>query len=383
MNIERLNLLYSVHFSEQPTLFYAPGRINLIGEHTDYNEGFVLPAAIDKACYIAIAKNGTNGCNLVAHDLDERYSFDIESDLNPVEKGWVNYFLGVIQGFKSRGIQLSGFNLVVTSNVPLGAGLSSSAAIESSFGVALNELFDANFSLVEIAQIGQKAEHNYAGVMCGIMDQYASCLGKENQAILLDCRSLEHQLVPIDIEDYHLVLFDTKVKHNLASSEYNTRRRQCEQGVSIIQEKYPKVKSLRDVTVWMMKEFKSLMNPVVFKRCDYVVRENERVQAAVEMMRSGDVHTLGKLMFETHHGLSEDYEVSCSELDCLIDLAKENEHIIGARMMGGGFGGCTLNLVSANHIDEVIAEIERKYEQRTNSKPESYRVRVSDGAKKI
>ena len=226
MNRKDLIQIFGDHFNEKPILYRAPGRINLIGEHTDYNEGFVLPAAIDKAAYIAIANNGTKACNLVAHDLSEQFSFSVDDQLKPVDKGWANYFLGVVAGFKERGIHLSGFNLIVTSDVPLGAGLSSSAAIESSFAFALNDLFDAGFSLVELAQIGQKAEHNFAGVMCGIMDQYASCLGKEDQAILLDCRSLEHRLIPIELNSYSLVLFDTQVKHNLASSEYNTRRQQ-------------------------------------------------------------------------------------------------------------------------------------------------------------
>ena len=383
MSNDELKKIFGSYFSGEPELFSAPGRINLIGEHTDYNEGFVLPAAIDKAANVAIAQNGTSKCNLVAHDLDETYTFDIFDELKPVEASWVNYFIGVAQGFKDKGIALSGFNMVFTSNVPLGAGLSSSAALESSFSFALNDIFDCELSRVELAQIGQKAEHNYAGVKCGIMDQYASCLGKENHAILLDCRSLEHHLVPVELEDYSLVLFDTQVKHNLASSAYNTRREQCEQGVAMIQEKYPEVKSLRDVTVQQMQEFADSMDATVFKRCDYVVRENERVHAAVDVMRSGDVETLGKLMFKTHLGLTLKYEVSCEELDFLIKLAEENEHIIGARMMGGGFGGCTLNLVSTQYLDEVIEDIKSKYEQEMKSKPECYMVKISDGAKKL
>ena len=383
MSNDELKKIFGSYFSGEPELFSAPGRINLIGEHTDYNEGFVLPAAIDKAANVAIAQNGTSKCNLVAHDLDETYTFDIFDELKPVEASWVNYFIGVAQGFKDKGIALSGFNMVFTSNVPLGAGLSSSAALESSFSFALNDIFDCELSRVELAQIGQKAEHNYAGVKCGIMDQYASCLGKENHAILLDCRSLEHHLVPVELEDYSLVLFDTQVKHNLASSAYNTRREQCEQGVAMIQEKYPEVKSLRDVTVQQMQEFADSMDATVFKRCDYVVRENERVHAAVDVMRSGDVETLGKLMFKTHLGLTLKYEVSCEELDFLIKLSEENEHINGARMMGGGFGGCTLNLVSTQYLDEVIEDIKSKYEQEMKSKPECYMVKISDGAKKL
>ncbi|MGL1889618.1 MAG: galactokinase [Reichenbachiella sp.] len=380
---KEITALFHQYFEGAPLLAKSPGRINIIGEHTDYNDGFVMPAAIDKAAYVGITLNSSDKCKLVAHDLDETYEFDLKEELKPTEVGWANYFIGVLDGFKKKGVELAGFNMVFTSNVPLGAGLSSSAALESSFGFALNELFEVGFTLVELAQIGQMAEHNFAGVKCGIMDQYASCLGQENHAILLDCRSLEHTLIDLDIEGYELVLFNTKVKHNLGDSEYNVRRAQCEEGVAKIQGVYAEVKSLRDVTIDRLIEFKDQLDTIVYKRCEYVVQEKDRVMAAVDAMKKGDIVELGQLMYQTHDGLSNNYEVSCKELDLLVDFAHKSDNIIGARMMGGGFGGCTLNLVKSDKVQETIEEIISKYEDTTQTTPEYYLVKVSDGAKRI
>ncbi|MFT4569077.1 MAG: galactokinase [Saprospiraceae bacterium] len=381
--IKELESIFVNEFKSSPTMVKAPGRINLIGEHTDYNMGYVLPAAIDKAAYVAIDRSSSDRCKLIALDLNESYEFSIGDALEPIDVDWVNYFLGVVNEFTKKGHLLKGFNMVFTSDVPLGAGLSSSAALESSFGFGLNELFKTSLSITDIALIGQTAEHEFAGVKCGIMDQFASCFGKKDQAILLDCKSLEHSYISSDLEGYQLVLIDTKVKHNLADSQYNIRRNQCEAGVALLNKKFGNISSLRDATMKQLDELHGDMELVIYNRCKYVIEENTRVLEACEALKNKEVEKLGDLLFKTHQGLSKLYEVSCKELDALVSYAIENENIIGARMMGGGFGGCTLNLVKNENMEETIKYIVSQYKEYNQINANYYIVEISDGAMKI
>ncbi|MEP4532877.1 MAG: galactokinase [Cyclobacteriaceae bacterium] len=367
-------------FGNQPQLFNAPGRINLIGEHTDYNDGFVLPAAVDKSVKIAMAENGTGTCLLKALDLNEAYEFELNTELTPGETGWANYFLGVIDQLRKRGATVDkGFDMIFSSNVPAGSGMSSSAAIECGFGYALNEMFDLGFSKPEIATIGQMAEHTFAGVKCGIMDQFASCMGKKNHVIKLDCRSMEYEYFPAEFGDYQLLLFDSKVKHNLASSEYNTRRLQCEEGVQALQSINPNITSLRDASLDELAQIDGKVPGKVFDRCKYIIEEIQRVTDTCEALQASDIQKVGELMFETHEGLSKLYEVSCSELDVLVGLVKDNPAVIGARMMGGGFGGCTINLVEKTKVDEVIESVVSGYKNAVNIDTAVYQVDISEG----
>jgi galactokinase len=382
-NYNNLFNIFYQKFGTEPLLVDAPGRINIIGEHTDYNDGFVLPAAIDKSVKIAIQKNNSATVQLIAIDLYEEYSFSIDEILTPIEKQWANYFLGVISELKLRGAALGGFNLMFTSDIPIGSGLSSSAAIECGFGVALCELFKVDISRQELALIGQAAEHKFTGVKCGIMDQFASIMGKENQVIQLDCRSLEFSYFPADFDEYQIVLFDTQVKHNLAESEYNVRREQCEMAVKAVQLKYPKVTALRDITRGQIEEVKEALGLEICNRATYVIEENERVKLACELLQVNKIKDVGDLMFATHQGLSNLYEVSCKELDLLVSTASKIDAIIGARMMGGGFGGCTINLIKKSEVNQVVEFIENEYYATIGVKLKVYRVSISDGVRVI
>lgn len=379
---EDVKKLFLELFHSDPIQIVAPGRINIIGEHTDYNDGFVLPAAIDKAASIFIQKSGDDTVKLVSIDMDGIHSFLIHDQLTPVEAGWVNYFLGIIDQFQSRGHRLGGFNLMFTSDIPIGSGLSSSAALECGFAFALCELFELDVEPVTLAQIGQQAEHKFAGVKCGIMDQFASCMGKAGHVIKLDCRDLSYEYYPSDFKNYDLVLFDSNVKHNLADSAYNVRRLQCEEGVAVIQSNGKQMTSLRDVSLFDLESAKTKMSDVVYRRCKYVVEENLRVQQVCEALKLGDIHQVGQLMSETHQGLCHDYEVSCIELDTLIDIAGTCEGHIGGRMMGGGFGGCTINLIRKDKVEEVIEKVVREYKKATTNDTKVYRVAIGDGVGK-
>ncbi|SMD32914.1 galactokinase [Reichenbachiella faecimaris] len=366
-------------FGNEPIVVRAPGRINIIGEHTDYNDGFVLPAAIDLSVFVFIQRSGTSRSKLISVDLDESYSLGMHDALVPVDQGWVNYFLGVIDQFQLAGHKLEGFNLMFTSDIPMGSGLSSSAALECGFGQALSELFKLKVDKVALAKMGQAAEHKFAGVKCGIMDQFASCMGQNNQVVKLDCRSLEYDYYPADFKDYELVLFDSNVKHNLADSQYNIRRNQCEEGVKIIQAVNSKVSSLRDATLEDLAQAQAEMEEVVYHRCKYVIEENIRVQAVCEALKAGDITKVGQIMLETHAGLSREYEVSCKELDTLIEIASACDGHIGGRMMGGGFGGCTVNLIQKDKVDQVIEEVTKGYQEALGINTKVYRVAIADG----
>jgi galactokinase len=369
-------------FGSHPRLYRAPGRINLIGEHTDYNEGFVLPAAIDKEVIFAVAKNESDQYRFYANDLDQPFESNKHS-LNYTQINWPNYLMGVIDQLSKRGHEIAGFDCIFGSDIPIGAGLSSSAAIESGLAFALNDLFDLNISRLDLVKLSQKAENEFVGVNCGIMDQFASIFGKKDAVFRLDCRSLDYAYYPLELQGKIILLIDTQVKHELGSSEYNTRRKECETGVKEIAKYYPEVKSLRDLTSESLLEFEEKLDPVVFKRCNYVVGENERVLKACEDLQNLKIADFGRKMYETHDGLRYQYEVSCPELDFLVDLAATRPSVLGARMMGGGFGGCTINLVELNELEGLKQEFDKAYFKKFQIHPLFYEVSIREGATEI
>ncbi len=359
--IESLKKSFFDSHGSEPLIVQSPGRVNIIGEHTDYNEGFVLPAAIDKAAYIAVSLRDDNEIHLTALDLNEKFTISVEA-LQPVgDISWPNYMLGAAAQFKKKGIPLKGFNAMLTSNIPIGAGLSSSAAVECATIFALNDLLHAGLERIEMVKMAQKAEHEYASVMCGIMDQFASMMGKENQVIKLDCRSLAYEYVPFEMEGIKILLLNTNVKHSLASSEYNTRRNECAQAVAWVQEQVPDVLSLRNVTEAMLDKYVLPKDGLIDKRARFVVQEIQRLEKGCEDLQQGNIVALGKKMLATHDGLSNMYAVSCRELDWLVDAVRYDVKVLGSRMMGGGFGGCTINLVKEDYIDELVAKIGPAY----------------------
>ena len=378
-NISKLKEKFKSLFNAEPLLVRSPGRVNIIGEHTDYNEGFVLPAAIDKAIYIALGKREDNLISLYAQDYQQSHEVDLSS-VAPTNKHWPNYILGMVDQLQKRGFKLGGFNLVIDGDVPLGAGLSSSAAVECAAAYGLNELFELGIEKIEMVKMAQLAEQTFAGVMVGIMDQFASMFGKKGHVIKLDCRSLQYEYVPLELKGIKILLLNTNVKHSLASSEYNTRRKQCEQGVAWVKEKYRDVKSLRDVTMDMLTEQVAPKDEVIFNRCKYVVEENIRLLQGCEDLKAGNIEALGKKMFRTHEGLSKEYEVSCKELDYLVEYVKNNPAVLGARMMGGGFGGCTINLIKEEEIDDLVKKVSKDYQQAMNLELSAYIAGIEDGS---
>jgi galactokinase len=371
---------YAEQFGVPPQIIVrSPGRVNIIGEHTDYNEGFVLPAAIDKAAYVAMALRDDEQIHLTALDLNETFSIDI-NNIKPVgDISWPNFILGAAAQFIKKGIALKGFNAVLLSDVPIGAGLSSSAAIESATVFALNELLKTNISKIEMIKMAQITEHEFAGVRCGIMDMFASVMGKKDHVMKLDCKTLDYDYVPFKLEGIKILLLNTNVKHSLASSEYNTRRKECEQGVAWVKEHEPQVNSLRDVSIDMLNKYVLSKDELVYKRCLFVVEEIERLIKGCEDLQQGNIAALGKKMFATHEGLSKQYEVSCIELDLLIGYVTNNGNVLGARMMGGGFGGCTINLVKEDAIEKLVAEIAPAYEAATNLPLTYYIASIENG----
>ncbi len=370
---------FTERFGYAPFLVRAPGRINLIGEHTDYNDGFVLPAAIDREIYFAVGLNNLNVARLHAHDKHE----SVEVPLTAVAPGptlWANYLLGVVAQFQARGVAVPGFDCVFGGTVPMGAGLSSSAAVECGLAYALNHLLNTNLDRLTLALMGQQAEHTYAGVRSGLMDQFASLFGKAGHVVRLDCRSLDYAYFPFDTAAYGLVLCNTGVKHALASSEYNTRRAECETGVAVLQTRFREVKSLRDATLEQLDACRPALGDVVYRRSRYVVQENQRVLAACDHLTRHDMAAVGQLMYASHKGLRDDYEVSCRELDVLVRLAQAAPvPVLGARMMGGGFGGCTINLIATEHIEVFVAHATTGYEHALGLPLVTYQTVIVDG----
>lgn len=364
-------------FGQPDVCVKSPGRINLLGEHTDYNDGYVMPAAIDLAVYLAISKRSDAELKWFAADLNQTYEGNIER-LNRSPLGWPDYWLGAIQQLKLAGCKIDGFNAVVTADLPIGAGLSSSAALTCGILFALNHVFELNLSALQLIQLAQATEHSFIGLQCGIMDQFANMMGKEGQVILLDCRSLKHQYAPFHFPGIDLVLLDTGVKHSLAASAYNQRRQECMAGIEMIRQQVPSVQSLRDVDVDMIT---AAIPPsdIAYQRCMYVVLENNRVLDSVEQLRQGNLKPFGRNMFSTHAGLRDQYEVSCEEADFLVAQAAATNFVLGARMMGGGFGGCTLNLIPSAETAEFLAATTQQYMERFQRNLVFHQVRLSGG----
>jgi galactokinase len=384
MNTDKIRNTFAQHFDGAAGAVYtSPGRINLIGEHTDYNGGFVFPGAIDKAMTAVIQPNGTD--EVCAHaldlDADNCATFGLEEHDAPRQQ-WARYIFGVCREIIKRGGKIGGFNTVFSGNVPLGAGMSSSAALESTFAYALNDLFSLGIDKFELAKIGQATEHNYCGVKCGIMDQFASLFGKAGSLILLDCRSLEYKYYPFHPEGYRLVLLNTTVKHELADGEYNKRRASCERAAAAIRASHPEVEYLRDATAPMLEEAKARISEEDYLRAKYVIEEIQRVTDVCRALEKGDYETVGECMYGTHHGMSQLYEVSCEELDFLNDVARRCG-VTGSRVMGGGFGGCTLNLVKEEKYSPFIQEAFTAFHARFGHDPLLYDVVISDGARRL
>lgn len=365
-------------YGTEPLIVRSPGRINLIGEHTDYNGGFVMPASIDKEIIFAVAPSDHRS-SVYAMRYEEEIEIDISNPEKVNEPKWANYLLGVLYQLNREGFPVKSFNCVFGGNVPMGAGLSSSAAMECGFAFALNELFDLHIPKLKIISMAQWAEHHYVGVKCGIMDQFASVMGKEGHVILLDCRSLSFRYTPINLKDHTIVLCDTRVKHSLVDSEYNTRRNECEKGVSILKKYYPNLESLRDVTEEMLIKHRVEFPGKVYNRCIYVVQEIQRVQDAAKFLEDGNLKAFGKKMYETHEGLSALYEVSCKELDFLVEQARQLPEVLGSRMMGGGFGGCTINIVKNTFVNEFERRLKEAYKKTFNIDMPTYQVNVQGG----
>ena len=369
-------------YVDKPILVRSPGRINLIGEHTDYNQGWVLPAAIDKYIYMAVQKRKDEEIHIFSIDYNEEYQASTDSLIHS-GKLWPDYILGVVDELKKAGSEIAGFNCVFGGDIPLGAGLSSSAALECVTGFSLNELFDLKLDRLTLVKIAQKAENNFVGLKSGIMDQFASMFGKNGYAIKLDCLTLQYDLEPIKFEGITIVLFDTNVKHSLASSAYNKRRQECEEGVALVKEHQPQVNSLRDVTVDMLDQYVAGKNELVYKRCKFIVLENKRVLEGCIDLENHKLEDFGKKMFATHDGLSKDYEVSCAESDFLVDYVKNNPSVLGARMMGGGFGGCTINLIKDSEVDGLVENISKAYEENMGKELTVHHIRIKNGTEII
>lgn len=375
---------FAVRFNNQPEfVFLSPGRINIIGEHVDYNDGFVLPAAIDKYICFAITPLDSDDCVLIAKDLGEEFSLNLTEDIKPVKQMWANFILGGLHQIKQKALKIKGFQLVFSSTIPIGAGLSSSAALECGLIYAINNLFSLDISKQDIALMGQKSSHTFVGVKCGIMDQFACVFGKKNSAIKLDCTTLDYNYFNAELGSYSFLLLDSNVKHEHLTSGYNVRREEVEEGLEIIISHYPEVVSFRSCTLSQVHSLKEELGENLYKRCNFVVKEIQRVNEAAYSIQNNDFEKLGKLMLETHQGLSKDYQVSCVELDFLVEQATSVSGVLGARMMGGGFGGCSINLVRKDSIDELVEKLSTLYFKKFNVELEAYRIQISDGIHQV
>ncbi|RYY67052.1 MAG: galactokinase [Chitinophagaceae bacterium] len=373
--------IYKEKFLSTPSLYFSPGRINLIGEHIDYNDGYVLPAAIDKGIYFAVGVNQSRVFNFYSVNFDEAFSIALEDISKSV--GWKNYVLSVINEFLILKKDVAGFDCVFEGDIPQGSGLSSSAAVEGGLAFAINELFGCGLDAPALALLCQRAEHNFPAVNCGIMDQYANMMGKKDEVILLDCKNVIHRYFPLELGDYEIILVNSKVDHSLASSAYNERRQQCEKGLVIINEALG-LSSFREINDWKdLLPLQEKMGNVVFDRCKYVVQEINRTISAAELLQQNKIYEFGQLMYDTHEGLSKLYEVSCEEIDFLVNFARNQSSVIGSRLMGGGFGGCSINLVHNSLVADFSERIASAYFEKFKIATEIYHVRASDGTRQL
>lgn len=379
---QRIHQKFGELFQTSPLLVRSPGRVNLIGEHTDYNQGLVLPAAIDKEIVVGIAPREDKHIELYA--LDEAQSFS--GAIDQLERSpllWPDYILGVVQQALAQGFELKGFNMVIGGDIPQGAGLSSSAALECATAFGLAKLFHWEITPLALAKLAQAAENEFVGVKCGLMDQFASVFGQSSQLIQLDCKDFSYQYIPFNAPHLRIVLFDTRVKHSLASSAYNERREQCEKGVALVKAHHPEVESLRDISEAQLQRYVRPVDALVYQRCTFVVAEIQRLLDACADLQKDDLKSFGQRMFETHDGLQHLYEVSCPELDILVDLVRDEPAVYGARMMGGGFGGCTINLIETEQVDAVVDRVKKAYFEKTNTEAEVYIAQISSGTSLI
>ena len=381
MNKAEVSALFAQQFNQAPSFVIAsPGRINLIGEHVDYNHGFVLPAAIDKYIYVAVSKSSDHQIVLHAADIQQNYQTSLDNALQRSSLDWPNYVLGVVDELKKTGYFISGFNILITGNIPIGAGVSSSAALECATVFACKHLFDLDISQQAMVQIAQRAENNFVGVNCGVMDQFASMFGKTDHVIKLDCADLSYTYFPFKLEGISIVLFDTFVKHALASSEYNTRRKECELGLVVLRQQFS-ITTFREATLQMLDAVADTITSDVYNRCTYVIEEIARMEAACNHLLAGEINAFGACMYETHTGLSELYEVSCAELDCIVQNCKKENAIVGARMMGGGFGGCVIALVQTTKVEEVYNRINYEYQNKFGRSMGKYLMQIGNGTR--
>ncbi|HKZ79659.1 MAG TPA: galactokinase [Pyrinomonadaceae bacterium] len=383
IDLVALKRAFSETYEARPRLFAAPGRVNLIGEHTDYNEGFVLPIAVDRVTVVAASRRRDRHVRVRSLDLEKEGSFDLDSKQPNIQTTWISYVEGVARVLLEQGVRVPGADLAISSDVPIGAGLSSSAALEVASGLAFLKLAETEIDLVKLALAAQKAEHVYTGPKVGIMDQLTAIFGRENQALLIDCRSLARTHIEVNLARTSIVVCNTNIKHKLASSAYNQRRAECERGVDILGQRLPGIKALRDVRLVDFREFEKLLPDPVRRRCRHVITENARTLQAAEFLREGKTAEFGELMYESHRSLRDDYEVSCRELDVMVDLALEHEGVAGARMTGGGFGGCTVNLVREDVVPDFQEFVARAYQSATGIPASIEVVKAADGAREL
>ena len=381
MDTKQIQEKFRTLFGDTYRVYTSPGRINLIGEHTDYNGGFVFPGAIDKGIYAAIQANGCDKVRVYSLDYEAMSEFGMREDDLPQE-AWARYIFGVVREIQKRGYRINGFDAVFAGDVPLGAGMSSSAALESTFAYAINDIYRLDIEKMELARIGQATEHNYCGVKCGIMDQFASIFGKEGHLIRLNCATMEYEYFPFHPEGYKVVLLDTCVKHELASSAYNKRRESCENACAHITKRHNEVKFLSDATMDMLEEVREEISEEDYMRAKYVIGEKQRVLDVCDALERGDYVTVGDRMFGTHYGMSKEYEVSCDELDFLNDIARRCG-VTGSRVMGGGFGGCTINIVKEELYDDFVSTARNEFLNKFRHQPKTYDVVISDGARRL
>lgn len=380
---ELLSEKFAELYNREPRIFRAPGRVNLIGEHTDYNGGFVLPMAIDRETAMAVAERNDRKIRVHTVNFGETAEFDLDEE-KLLQKGfWLNFIEGVARILERNSVKLKGADILLWSDVPTGAGLSSSAALETVTGLALSEMSGFSIDRTLLAKIGQQTEHEFVGAKVGIMDQFVSANAKKDHALLLDCRSLEFENVPLDLTETAILICDTKVKHDLAASEYNTRRAECEEAVRILKQFLPEIEQLRDVSVAEFEKYKDNLPDVIQRRAKHIVNENERTLKAAEYLKQHKLNEFGLLMFGSHESLKNDYEVSCAELDLLVEIAKTKKDILGARMTGGGFGGSTVNLVKRENLMQIIEEIVTEYEKQTKISPTILIAEACNGASEV